>query len=73
MAGRGGDTANDAMAAVERDIVDSIPDAAYVDLTDRFRSATACHAFLDGKLAFRDQHHMATPFADRWSRRRRKG
>ncbi|PBC06409.1 acyltransferase family protein [Mesorhizobium sp. WSM3859] len=56
--------ANDAMAAVERDIVDSIPNAAYVDLTDRFCSATVCHAFIDGKLAFRDQHHMATPFAE---------
>ncbi|TGQ12342.1 MULTISPECIES: acyltransferase family protein [unclassified Mesorhizobium] len=56
--------ANDAMAAVERDIVDSIPNAAYVDLTDRFCSATVCHAFINGKLAFRDQHHMATPFAE---------
>ncbi|TPI19848.1 acyltransferase family protein [Mesorhizobium sp. B4-1-1] len=56
--------ANDAMAAVERDIVDSIPNAAYVDLTDRFCSATICHVFIDGKLAFRDQHHMATPFAE---------
>ncbi|MDG4895051.1 acyltransferase family protein [Mesorhizobium sp. WSM4976] len=56
--------ANDAMAAVERDIVDSIPNAAYVDLTDRFCSATICHAVIGGKLAFRDQHHMATPFAE---------
>lgn len=56
--------ANDTMAAVERDIVDSIPNAAYVDLTDRFCSATICHVFIDGKLAFRDQHHMATPFAE---------
>ncbi|MBZ9841109.1 acyltransferase family protein [Mesorhizobium sp. CA5] len=55
--------ANDKMAAVERDIVDSIPNAAYVDLTDRFCSATICHVFIDGKLAFRDRHHMATPFA----------
>lgn len=56
--------ANDQMAAVERDIVDSIPNAAYVDLTDRFCGATTCHVFIDGKLAFRDQHHMATPFAE---------
>ncbi|BCM18789.1 O-acetyltransferase OatA [Mesorhizobium sp. J8] len=56
--------ANDRMAAVERDIVDSIPNASYVDLTDRFCSATTCHAIIDGKLAFRDQHHMATPFAE---------
>lgn len=56
--------ANDKMAAVEREIVTSIPNAAYVDLTDRFCSATTCHVFIDGKLAFRDQHHMATPFAE---------
>ncbi|SFO64211.1 Peptidoglycan/LPS O-acetylase OafA/YrhL, contains acyltransferase and SGNH-hydrolase domains [Mesorhizobium sp. NFR06] len=56
--------ANDRMAAVEREIVDSIPNAAYVDLTDRFCGATVCHVFIDGKLAFRDQHHMATPFAE---------
>jgi hypothetical protein len=56
--------ANDKMAAVEREIVTSIPNAAYVDLTDRFCGATICHVFIDGKLAFRDQHHMATPFAE---------
>ena len=55
--------ANDKMAAVEREIVDSVPGASYVDLTDRFCSATVCHVFINGKLAFRDQHHMATPFA----------
>ncbi|MGX5800662.1 acyltransferase family protein [Bradyrhizobium sp. Arg314] len=55
--------ANDRMAAVEREIVNSVPNASYVDLTDRFCSATICHVFIDGKLAFRDQHHMATPFA----------
>lgn len=56
--------ANDAMAAVEREIVDSVPGASYVDLTDRFCGATTCHVFIDGKLAFRDQHHLATPFAE---------
>lgn len=56
--------ANDKMARVEREIVTSIPNASYVDLTDRFCNATTCHVFIDGKLAFRDQHHMATPFAE---------
>ncbi|TGQ52552.1 acyltransferase [Mesorhizobium sp. M1C.F.Ca.ET.193.01.1.1] len=56
--------ANDAMAAVEREIVDSVPNASYVDLTDRFCNTTTCHVFIDGKLAFRDQHHLATPFAE---------
>ncbi|TGV93773.1 SGNH hydrolase domain-containing protein, partial [Mesorhizobium sp. M2E.F.Ca.ET.154.01.1.1] len=46
--------ANDAMAAVEREIVDSVPNASYVDLTDRFCNTTTCHVFIDGKLAFRD-------------------
>jgi len=55
--------ANDQMAAVERAIVDSVPGASYVDLTDRFCGTTTCHVFIDGMLAFRDQHHMATPFA----------
>ncbi|TGQ19986.1 SGNH hydrolase domain-containing protein, partial [Mesorhizobium sp. M00.F.Ca.ET.220.01.1.1] len=53
-----------AMAAVEREIVDSVPNASYVDLTDRFCNTTTCHVFIDGKLAFRDQHHLATPFAE---------
>lgn len=55
--------ANDRMAAVEREIVTSVPNASYIDLTDRFCSDTTCHVFIDGKLAFRDQHHLATPFA----------
>ncbi|RUW53531.1 acyltransferase [Mesorhizobium sp. M1A.F.Ca.ET.072.01.1.1] len=56
--------ANDQMAAVEREIVTSVPNATYVDLTDRFCNATTCHVFIDGQLAFRDQHHLATPFAE---------
>ncbi|UCI06390.1 acyltransferase family protein [Mesorhizobium sp. B1-1-8] len=57
------DAANDKMAAVERAIVTSVPNASYIDLTDRFCNATICHVFINGKLAFRDQHHLATPFA----------
>ncbi|AZO67253.1 MULTISPECIES: acyltransferase family protein [unclassified Mesorhizobium] len=57
------DAANDAVAAVERDIVRAIPNATYIDMTDRFCDAKTCHVFIDGKLAYRDRHHMATPFA----------
>ena len=56
--------ANDKMAAMEREIVASVPNASYVDLTDRFCGATTCHVYIGGKLAFRDQHHLATPFAE---------
>ncbi|CCV15116.1 acyltransferase family protein [Mesorhizobium sp. STM 4661] len=55
--------ANDAAAAVERDIVRSIPNASYVDMTDQFCDAQTCRVFIGGRLAYRDRHHMATPFA----------
>ncbi|TKB22939.1 MAG: hypothetical protein E5W69_09170, partial [Mesorhizobium sp.] len=45
-------------------IVRSTPNAAYIDMTDRFCDQTTCHVFIDGKLAFRDRHHLATPFAE---------
>jgi len=56
--------ANDGMAAMERDIVQSVPGAFYVDLTSQFCDQTTCHVFINGKLAFRDRHHLATPFAE---------
>jgi peptidoglycan/LPS O-acetylase OafA/YrhL len=56
--------ANDGPAAIERDIVRSIPNATYVDMTDRFCDRTTCHVFIGGKLAFRDRHHLATAFAE---------
>ncbi|TPN56875.1 acyltransferase [Mesorhizobium sp. B1-1-4] len=56
--------ANDAMAAVERDVVRSIPNARYVDMTDQFCNQTTCHVFIGGKIAFRDRHHLATAFAE---------
>jgi peptidoglycan/LPS O-acetylase OafA/YrhL len=55
--------ANDSAAAAERAVVKSVPDTLYVDLTDRFCGPTECHVFIDGKLAFRDRHHLATAFA----------
>lgn len=56
--------ANDSAAAQERAVVESVPDTLYVDLTDRFCGPTECHVFIDGKLAFRDRHHLATAFAE---------
>ncbi|UCI10278.1 acyltransferase family protein [Mesorhizobium sp. B1-1-8] len=55
--------ANDDIAAVERDIVRGTPNATYIDVTNRFCDQTTCHVFIDGMLAFRDRHHLATPFA----------
>lgn len=58
------DAANDASAAVERDIVRSIPGASYIDMTSQFCNASTCHVVINGKIAYRDQHHLATPFAE---------
>ncbi|MDG4882876.1 acyltransferase family protein [Mesorhizobium sp. WSM4884] len=55
--------ANDDIAAVERNVVRGTPNATYLDVTDRFCDRTTCHVFIDGMLAFRDRHHLATPFA----------
>ncbi|CAN7411158.1 SGNH hydrolase domain-containing protein [Mesorhizobium caraganae] len=52
------------MGAVERDIVRAIPGASYIDLTNQFCDKNTCHAFINGKLAYRDRHHLATPFAE---------
>jgi peptidoglycan/LPS O-acetylase OafA/YrhL len=35
----------------------------YVDLTELFCNETTCPAMIDGKLTFRDRHHIATPYA----------
>ncbi|RVC61820.1 acyltransferase family protein [Mesorhizobium sp.] len=56
--------ANDDIAAAERDVVRSVPGATYVDLTSQFCDQTTCHVFINGKLAYRDRHHLATPFAE---------
>ena len=53
----------DADSAIERDIISKIRNARYVDLTNLFCDATRCHAMIDGKLAFRDRHHIAAPYA----------
>lgn len=55
--------ANDSAAAQERAVVQSVPDTLYIDLTDRFCGAEQCHVFIDGRLAFRDRHHLTTAFA----------
>ncbi|WP_258052304.1 acyltransferase family protein [Mesorhizobium sp. INR15] len=54
---------NEATATIERRIVQSVSNTTYVDLTDRFCDQTTCHVFIDGKLAFRDSHHLTTAFA----------
>ncbi|MER9495161.1 hypothetical protein NKI86_25450 [Mesorhizobium sp. M0320] len=36
----------------------------YIDLTNQFCDAKTCHVFINGKIAYRDQHHLATPFAE---------
>ena len=38
--------------------------ASYVDVVDLFCNRTTCPAVIDGKLTFRDRHHIATPYAD---------
>jgi len=58
------DAANDANAALERDIVRASPGASYIDMTSQFCDAKTCHAFINGQLAYRDRHHLATPFAE---------
>ncbi len=58
------DAANDASAAIERDIVHTVPGASYIDMTSQFCDAKTCHVFINGKIAYRDQHHLATPFAE---------
>ncbi|ESW99305.1 hypothetical protein X769_24580 [Mesorhizobium sp. LSJC268A00] len=58
------EAANDANAAVERNIVRAVPGASYIDMTSQFCDAKTCHVFINGKIAYRDQHHLATPFAE---------
>ncbi|MGN6464541.1 MAG: acyltransferase family protein [Rhizobiaceae bacterium] len=55
--------ADDADAATERAVIAGIAKARYVDLTDLFCDEKSCHAMIDGMVAFRDRHHLATPFA----------
>jgi len=58
------DAANDTDAAIERNIVRAIPGASYIDMTNQFCDAKTCHVFIGGQLAYRDRHHLATPFAE---------
>jgi hypothetical protein len=54
---------SDADSAIERDIISKIRNARYVDLTNLFCDDTRCHAMVDGRLVFRDRHHIAAPYA----------
>jgi hypothetical protein len=55
--------AADRDSAVEKEIVTKVPNARYVDMTRHFCGETRCYATVDGRLAFRDRHHIATPYA----------
>ena len=55
--------AGDDVSVIERKIVTKIRNARYVDLTSLFCDDTRCHAMIDGKLVYRDRHHIATPYA----------
>jgi hypothetical protein len=54
---------DDADAATERRIISGIAKARYVDLSNLFCGEKFCHAMIGGMIAFRDRHHLATPFA----------
>jgi peptidoglycan/LPS O-acetylase OafA/YrhL len=56
--------ADDRNSAIEKGIVTRIRNARYVDMTAHFCGETRCYAMVDGRLAFRDRHHIATPFAE---------
>jgi peptidoglycan/LPS O-acetylase OafA/YrhL len=56
--------ADDDDAQTEKGIISSIKNARYVDMTNFFCSHTICHAMVNGKLTFRDRHHIATPYAE---------
>jgi peptidoglycan/LPS O-acetylase OafA/YrhL len=47
----------------EKAAIAGIGNATYIDVTNFFCNATTCPAMIDGKLTFRDRHHIATPFA----------
>lgn len=53
----------EAIPAAERDIAEALK-ADYVDLVDLFCNETVCPAVIDGKLTFRDRHHIATAYAE---------
>ncbi|MDK1493055.1 acyltransferase family protein [Sinorhizobium sp. 7-81] len=50
--------------AAERRVVSEVGNASYVDVVDLFCNKTTCPAVIDGKLTFRDRHHIATPYAE---------
>ncbi|OHV78032.1 acyltransferase family protein [Ensifer sp. LCM 4579] len=49
--------------AAERAVAAALK-ADYVDLIDLFCNETVCPAMIDGKLTFRDRHHIATAYAE---------
>ena len=55
---------NEGDARIEKGIVSGIKNASYVDMSSFFCSDTLCHATINGKLMFRDRHHIATSYAE---------
>lgn len=54
---------DDTVYAVETAAIAGMDKVRPVDLTALFCNDSACPAMIDGKLAFRDRHHIATPYA----------
>ncbi|WP_395449360.1 acyltransferase family protein [Aminobacter sp. UC22_36] len=51
------------VSETEQAATSGLPGVRYVDLTELFCNETTCPAMIDGKLTFRDRHHIATPYA----------
>lgn len=58
------DAIDDSVHEAEMKIVSGIKNARYVDITGMLCNDTVCPAMIDGRLAFRDRQHLATPFAE---------
>ncbi|WEX76218.1 acyltransferase [Sinorhizobium numidicum] len=59
-----GEAVEETIPAAERKVVSEVANASYVDALDLFCNKTTCPAVIDGKLTFRDRHHIATPYAE---------
>jgi peptidoglycan/LPS O-acetylase OafA/YrhL len=58
-----GEAVEEMIPAAEREVAQAAK-ADYVDLVDLFCNEAVCPAVIDGKLTFRDRHHIATPYAE---------
>lgn len=51
------------VSEIEKAAVAALSGVRYVDLTSLFCNDVTCPAVIDGRLTFRDRHHIATPYA----------